>query len=211
MSQDINDDERRKIDILTRYSSNLVESQDYEDTEEAWNLYQENDLKMFEIKMVRASRNASACLEEHIKKVANLKREYENEFPINKIYMEQTYLQSFDMEHTRWMNRCSFHSSLLETLIKDCQIVLNNIALSLITQRPFLIRRIEKMITQIQSIEFFLENDFQAYNIEDFFQPIYRDEESSLYDFGGPSHRQEQKKPKKKTTSKRSSENVESD
>jgi len=33
MSQDMNDDETRKIDILTRYSSNLVESQDYEDTE----------------------------------------------------------------------------------------------------------------------------------------------------------------------------------
>jgi len=104
MSKDNNDEESRKIDILTRYSSNLVESQDHEDTEEAWNLHQENDLKMFETNMVRASRNASGCLAEHIKKVANLKREYENEFPSKKIYMEQTCLQSFDMEHIRWMN-----------------------------------------------------------------------------------------------------------
>jgi len=207
MSQDMNDDEERKIDILTRYSSNLVESQDYEDTEEQWNIYQENELKTFEIKMVKASRNASACLQQHIKKVANLKGEYENEFPSKKIYMEQTYIHAFDMEHIRWMNRCPFHSSVLQTLIKDCQIVLNNIAVSIITQRPFLIRRIEKMIIQIQSINFFLEKDFQAYNIENFFQPIYHDEESSLYDFGGPPYCQEQKKSNKKTMSK----NFESD
>jgi len=212
MSSNDSAEEIRKNDILTRYSSNLVESQDHEDTEEAWNLYHENDLKQFETRMVTASRNASGCLTEHLKKVGNLKREYENEFPSQKLYMEQTYLQSFDMEHIRWMNRCTFHTNVLSILTKDCESILYHITHSLITQRPFLIRRIEKIIIQIQSINYFLENDFQAYNTEDFFQPIYYHEPNCLYDFGGPPTRQEHTKGKKNSMNNQTStKHVDSD